>query len=49
VGPLIGGAIASFFYDYAIKDILRARRPPEPGIRGEGETVQETGRDGTDS
>ena len=48
VGPLIGAAIASFFYDFAIKDILRARRPPEPGIEGEGETVQEIGRDSTD-
>ena len=48
VGPLIGAAIASFFYDFAIRDILRARRPPEPGVVGEGETVQEIGRDGTD-
>ena len=48
VGPLIGAAIASFFYDFAIKDILRARRPPEPGVVGEGETVQDIGRDSAD-
>jgi hypothetical protein len=45
---LIGAAIASFFYDFAVKDILRARRAPEPGVVGEGETVQERGRDSTD-
>jgi glycerol uptake facilitator protein len=44
VGPLIGAAIASFLYDFAIRDILRARRAPEPGIEAEGETVQDIGR-----
>ena len=40
VGPLIGAALASFLYDFAIRDILKARRPPEPGIEAEGRTVQ---------
>jgi glycerol uptake facilitator protein len=40
VGPLIGGALASVFYDAFIHDILVARKPPEPGIVAEGETVQ---------
>ncbi|HTP18571.1 MAG TPA: MIP/aquaporin family protein [Solirubrobacteraceae bacterium] len=39
VGPLIGGALASVFYDAFIQDILKARRPPEPGVVGVGETV----------
>ena len=41
VGPLIGAALASVFYDAAIRDILMARKPPEPGVVGEGETVQD--------
>jgi glycerol uptake facilitator protein len=41
VGPLIGGALASVFYDSFIRSILIARKPPEPGIIGEGETVQD--------
>jgi glycerol uptake facilitator protein len=41
VGPLIGAALASFLYDLGIRDILRARKPPEPGVVGEGETVQD--------
>ncbi len=41
VGPLIGGAIASVFYDVFIQDILKARKPPEPGVVGVGETVQD--------
>jgi len=40
VGPLIGGALAAFFYDFAIRDILKARKPPEPGVEAEGRTVQ---------
>jgi glycerol uptake facilitator protein len=39
VGPLIGGALASVFYDAFIQDILKARKPPEPGVVGVGETV----------
>jgi glycerol uptake facilitator protein len=41
VGPLLGGAIASFVYDFAIRDVLRARKPPEPGVVGEGRTVED--------
>jgi glycerol uptake facilitator protein len=41
IGPLIGAAIASFLYDFAIQDILKARKPPEPGVFGEGETLQD--------
>ena len=41
VGPLIGGALASVFYDVFIQDILKARKPPEPGVFAEGETVQD--------
>lgn len=41
VGPLIGGGLASLMYDVAIRDILRARKGPEPGVRGEGETVRD--------
>jgi glycerol uptake facilitator protein len=40
VGPLIGGALASFFYDAFIQDILKARRPPAEGYHAEGETVR---------
>jgi glycerol uptake facilitator protein len=36
VGPLLGAAIAAFVYDLGIRDILKARRPPEPGIEGSG-------------
>lgn len=41
VGPLIGAFIASFVYDLGIQDILKARKAPEPGVVGEGETVQD--------
>ena len=41
VGPLVGAAIASFLYDLGIKDILMARRGPEPGVEAEGRTVQD--------
>jgi glycerol uptake facilitator protein len=41
VGPLIGGALATVIYDNGIRRILIARRPPEPGVHGEGETVQD--------
>ena len=41
VGPLIGGAVASVVYDRGVRDILRARFEPKPGVKGEGETVWE--------
>jgi glycerol uptake facilitator protein len=40
VGPLIGAALSSWLYDFAIRDILKARRPPEPGIEAGGRTAQ---------
>jgi hypothetical protein len=41
VGPLVGAAIAGFFYDFFIQDILKARHTPAPGEEV-GETFQET-------
>jgi len=41
VGPLIGGAIAAVVYDLGILDFLKARKGPEPGLHGVGETVQD--------
>jgi glycerol uptake facilitator protein len=41
VGPLIGAALASLLYDSGIRSILMARKPPEPGLMAEGETVQD--------
>jgi glycerol uptake facilitator protein len=41
IGPLLGGALAAPVYDLGIRDILRARRPPEPGVEAEGRVVQE--------
>jgi hypothetical protein len=28
-------------YDRTIQDVLKARKPPEPGVFAEGETVQD--------
>jgi len=36
VGPLIGASIAAVLYEVGIRDFLIARRPPEPGVHGEG-------------
>jgi glycerol uptake facilitator protein len=44
VGPLIGGALASVVYDNGVQKILIARKAPEPGVEGVGQTVQETDR-----
>lgn len=41
VGPLIGASLASVLYDFGIRDVLKARKGPEPGVMGEGETVQD--------
>ena len=41
VGPLIGAALASVVYDVFVQDILKARKPPEPGVFAEGELVQD--------
>jgi glycerol uptake facilitator len=44
VGPLIGASIASWFYDATIRDILMARKGPEPGITAEGLVDEPTTR-----
>ena len=41
VGPLVGAGLASWFYDATVRDILMARKGPEPGVMAEGETVQD--------
>jgi glycerol uptake facilitator protein len=41
VGPLLGGALAAFMYEFGIRGILMARRPPEADVQGVGETVQD--------
>jgi glycerol uptake facilitator protein len=47
VGPLIGAALASVLYDFGIRSFLTARRGPEPGEVGVGETVQDVRPPGT--
>lgn len=38
-GPLVGGAIAAFLYDFFVGDMLKARgAQPDTGVEGEGET-----------
>jgi glycerol uptake facilitator protein len=39
VGPLLGAGIAAFVYEFGIRGILLARRPPEPDVHGVGETA----------
>jgi glycerol uptake facilitator protein len=41
VGPLLGAVIATFLYEFGVHDILKARRPPEPGVESAGRTVQD--------
>jgi glycerol uptake facilitator protein len=41
VGPLVGAVIATFLYEFGVHDILKARRPPEPGVESAGRTVQD--------
>lgn len=45
VGPLVGGAIGAFVYDYTIHNTLETRVAPEKGLVEEGRTVVED-RDG---
>jgi glycerol uptake facilitator protein len=42
VGPLLGGVIGALFYDFGIRDTLRARgEPPSPEAESRGRTVVE--------
>jgi glycerol uptake facilitator protein len=41
IGPLVGAAIAAVTYEAGIRDILRARMPPEPGVHGEGRIIRD--------
>jgi glycerol uptake facilitator protein len=38
IGPLIGGALATWVYDFTIKDVLAVRLTPQPEEHGEGPT-----------
>ncbi len=52
VGPLVGGVIGAYIYDFFIFDILKARgEQAEPGVEPKGETVEEEheGEAGTES
>ena len=44
VGPLVGGGLASIIYDFGIRDFLKARMGPEPGVSGEGRVVKDEER-----
>ena len=44
VGPLIGAGIAAFFWEGLVRDILRARMAPAPGVEELGETVRDERR-----
>jgi glycerol uptake facilitator protein len=44
IGPLVGGAIGAYVYDYTIHTLLKARSAPEAGVMEEGRTVVETDR-----
>jgi glycerol uptake facilitator protein len=39
IGPLLGGAIGAFIYDFTIHGMLEARVSAEPGVAQKGETV----------
>ncbi len=41
VGPLVGAAIAAVVYDLGIRDFLRARKGPEPGVHAAGRVVED--------
>lgn len=44
VGPLVGAGIAAGVYEFFVRDILKARQGPEPGVVAEGRTIHETDR-----
>jgi glycerol uptake facilitator len=42
VGPIVGGVIGAYAYDFAIRDVLLARgEQPEPGVEERGRTVED--------
>jgi glycerol uptake facilitator protein len=42
VGPIVGGVIGAYVYDFAIRDVLLARgETPEPGVEERGRTVED--------
>jgi glycerol uptake facilitator protein len=42
IGPLIGGLVGAYVYDFAIRDVLLARgEAPEPGVEERGRTVED--------
>lgn len=42
VGPLVGGAIGAYAYDFSIHSVLKARSAPEVGVAEAGRTVVDT-------
>ncbi len=47
VGPLIGGVIGAYVYDFFIADVLKARgEQPDPDVEPEGQTVEEVPESG---
>jgi glycerol uptake facilitator protein len=46
VGPLVGGAVGVFVYDFTVHPILVARSTPTVGVEPRGETVYEEDRAG---
>jgi glycerol uptake facilitator protein len=42
-GPLIGGGIGAYIYDFTIHSVLKARSAPEAGVMEAGRTVVDTG------
>ena len=42
VGPIVGGVLGAYVYDFAIRDVLLARgEAPEPGVEERGRTVED--------
>jgi glycerol uptake facilitator protein len=42
VGPLVGGAIGAYIYDFAVRGTLIARgETPAPGVEAQGRTVED--------
>jgi glycerol uptake facilitator protein len=42
VGPIVGGVLGAYVYDFAVRDVLLARgEGPEPGVEERGRTVED--------